>query len=61
VVLIIHNISYTTISNKVVTETIVKCTLCMGAKRMMGIIIVLINKFSIRVALGILQRQLAIK
>ena len=46
--LIIHNISNTDISIKVVTEIIVK--MCnMGAKRMMGIIIVL-NKFSMSVA-----------
>ena len=37
VVLIIHNISYTAISIKVVTETIVK-VYNMGAKRMVGII-----------------------
>jgi hypothetical protein len=50
VVLIIHNISYTTISIKVVTETIIYSQMCnMGAKRMMGIIIVL-NTFSILVA-----------
>ena len=37
VVLIIHNISYTAISIKVVTEIIVK-VYNMGAKRMVGII-----------------------
>ena len=43
--LIIHNISYTAISIKVVTETIVK-VYNMGAKRMVGIITDL-NKSSI--------------
>jgi hypothetical protein len=37
VVLIIHNVSYTAISIKIVTETIVK-VYSVGAKRMVGII-----------------------
>jgi hypothetical protein len=43
VVLIIRNISYTAISIKVVTDTIVKCAIysIVSAKRTMGIIIVL--------------------
>jgi hypothetical protein len=48
VVLIIHNISYTAISIKVVTDNNQMYNI--GAKKMMGIIIDL-NKFSISVAL----------
>ena len=50
VVLIIHNISYTAISIKVVTDRDNSQMYNMGTKKMMGIIIDL-NKFSISVAL----------
>ena len=59
VVLIIHDISYTAISIKVVTGTIVKLY-NMGAKTMMALAIIIdLNKFSMSVALwGYLRRQL---
>jgi hypothetical protein len=52
VVLIIHNISYTAISIKVVTETIKYEVYNMGAKRMVGIILFLNKSFRLLATLN---------